>query len=467
MAMLHGLSPAPVESCRVLEVACSEGANLIPMAYSIPSSEFVGFDLARLPIERGQARIGELGLSNVRLFAGDLLEVGAELGRFDYILAHGIYAWAPEPVRNRLLALCSELLTDEGVAFVSYNAKPGGYLRTMLRDMMLFRTRNIDDPLKRAREGLNFLRYLVEQKAEDDPFRAALEQQLARMTKRDPAVTLHDELSEAYHPVHFLEFVEHAQQHGLEFLSEAELPPPPDPAYSSDVRTALENAAGGDFFAQEQLLDFVRMRMYRESLLCRKERAVRREFTAENLRRLQFASQATPAAGEAPGATAFTLPSGIKMETGHPVVNSLLLELGKVWPMAMNLEALEPHLAGTGFALDDAGVALLVRLAIAKMVELRAWTPALAAAIPERPKASRICRMDARSQDKTTSLLHHMVSLEDAKLRCLLRLLDGRRTRGELLKAMAAEMTDAPIEELEEGMEPCLRNFHRAGMLEA
>ena len=137
MAILHGLAPAPVDRCRVLEVACNEGANLIPMAYAIPKSEFIGFDLADLPVERGQQRIRALGLANIRLFQGNLLEAGAELGRFDYIIAHGIYSWVPEPVRNRLLALCHELLTPHGVAFVSYAALPGGHLRNMLREIML------------------------------------------------------------------------------------------------------------------------------------------------------------------------------------------------------------------------------------------------------------------------------------------------------------------------------------------
>lgn len=70
MAVLHGLSPAPVEHCRVLEVACGEGANLIPMAYAIPGSEFVGFDLAGQPIERGQTRIRELGPQEYSAISG-------------------------------------------------------------------------------------------------------------------------------------------------------------------------------------------------------------------------------------------------------------------------------------------------------------------------------------------------------------------------------------------------------------
>jgi hypothetical protein len=97
----------------------------IPVAYAMPDSELVGFDLARLPIERGQERIRELGLEEYSHFSRQSAECGAELGRFDYIIAHGFYAWVPEPVRDRLLALCGELLTANGVAFVSYNALAG------------------------------------------------------------------------------------------------------------------------------------------------------------------------------------------------------------------------------------------------------------------------------------------------------------------------------------------------------
>src|ERR1700744_2201791 len=110
MALLYGFGPAPGGGCRVLEIACNEGANLIPMAYAIPGGNFVGFDLAPECIARGQQRIRELGLSNIRLFQADMLDVGAELGEFDYIIAHGFYAWVPEPVRDRLLAFCGKHL---------------------------------------------------------------------------------------------------------------------------------------------------------------------------------------------------------------------------------------------------------------------------------------------------------------------------------------------------------------------
>jgi hypothetical protein len=81
-------------------------------------------------------------------------------------------------------------------------------------------------------------------------------------------------------------------------MCEAAWPPPTDPCYRSDLRPALEKVAGDDFLKQEQMLDFVRMRMYRETLLCRAECAVRRDFPAEYLRRLLLASPARSTAGE-------------------------------------------------------------------------------------------------------------------------------------------------------------------------
>src|SRR6185312_2386947 len=109
MGLLHGLEPAAVEHCRVLEIGCGE---------------FVGFDLAELPVARGQRRIGELGLANIRLFQADLMDVRG-LGQFDYVIANGLYAWVPEAARDRLLAICREHLAPNGLAFVSYNTLPG------------------------------------------------------------------------------------------------------------------------------------------------------------------------------------------------------------------------------------------------------------------------------------------------------------------------------------------------------
>ena len=467
LAILHGLSPAPVERCRVLEIACGEGANLIPMAYAIPGSEFVGFDLAGHPIARGQQRIRDLGLTNVRLFQGDLLEAGPEHGQFDYVIAHGVYSWVPEPTRNRLLALCKERLTPHGVAFVSYAALPGGHLRNMIREMVLFRVRGMEDPQEKVSSALAFLRVVMNARKQGDPFRVLIEEQLKSLEKRSPYAVFHDELGEVHHPLLFTHFVEHAHRNRLQYLCEAVLPPPPDPENDSELAPPRASHAGDDLIAREQMLDFLRMRMYRETLLCHPERELRRDPAPESFRRLLFSSQASSASATVAGAKIFTLPGGIKMETSHPAVIALMDRLEAAWPRALSFTEIEPGLSAAGFSLDQGGAALLMRLAVAKFIELRVWNAPVAAAIPSQPRASAIARLQARTSPHVTTLLHTTARFDDPLVRSFLQLLDGTRDRTALLAALTAEYPGIPAEELEQGIGSNLKLLHRAGMLEA
>src|SRR4051812_19194660 len=93
MAILHGMTPPRVESCRVLELGCSNGGNLLPMAQALAGSRFVGIDLSPAQIAGGRAIIAGVGLSNVTLEARSILDVDDGFGAFDYIICHGVYSW--------------------------------------------------------------------------------------------------------------------------------------------------------------------------------------------------------------------------------------------------------------------------------------------------------------------------------------------------------------------------------------
>src|SRR5262249_26967595 len=127
--------------------------NLLPLAYTLPASRFTGIDLAERPIATAQCIATDLELANVDLQVRDLRDIGKRDGKFDYILAHGIYSWVPVELRDRLMALCSERLAQNGVAFVSYNAYPGQYERQMLREILLRR----GDDVESARDFLRML----------------------------------------------------------------------------------------------------------------------------------------------------------------------------------------------------------------------------------------------------------------------------------------------------------------------
>ena len=87
---------------------------------------------------------------------------------FDYIIAHGVYSWVPDPVRDRILAICSESLSPNGVAYVSYNTYPGGHIRDMVREMMLFHVRACFRRQQKIAQGRALLKFLAGSKKEPD-----------------------------------------------------------------------------------------------------------------------------------------------------------------------------------------------------------------------------------------------------------------------------------------------------------
>ena len=78
VAFLRGMQPAPIDRCRVLELGCGAGSNLIGMAFQLPASEFIGLDLAQRPIHSGQSCVKELGLKNITLHWMDVCEATPE-----------------------------------------------------------------------------------------------------------------------------------------------------------------------------------------------------------------------------------------------------------------------------------------------------------------------------------------------------------------------------------------------------
>jgi len=146
VAGLFGMPAAAPSECRVLELGCGDGGNLIPMALGLPRSGFTGIDLAGDAIREGCAVVSALGLRNITLRQLDLMEAGPELGEFDYIIAHGLYSWVPPEVRERLLHVCRAHLAPSGVAYVSYNTYPGFHRREMFREMMLYHVRGSKIP---------------------------------------------------------------------------------------------------------------------------------------------------------------------------------------------------------------------------------------------------------------------------------------------------------------------------------
>ena len=136
VSALCGRPAPPFARCRVLELGCARGANLLPMALDLPESEFVGVDLSEVQVAEARRRAEALGLRNVS-FRAESVEALSQDAPFDYVICHGVYSWVPPAARDAILAVCRERMRPGGVAYVSFNALPGWNALRTLRDFLL------------------------------------------------------------------------------------------------------------------------------------------------------------------------------------------------------------------------------------------------------------------------------------------------------------------------------------------
>jgi SAM-dependent methyltransferase len=475
IATLFGMAPAPVERCRFLEIACGDAGNLIPMAYELPRSEFVGFDLAARPIEMGERAAARLGLSNVTLSRLDLNDFPPSAGRFDYIVAHGLYSWVPGPVRDRLLALIGAHLAPHGVAFVSYNVYPGCYVRRMLWEMLKFHTDHLDNPQSRIAEARALTALIGSSRDQQGAQGAFLKADLEGLLQREAGHFFHDDLADINDPVYFHQFVDHASQHGLQFLGEAELKTMGYGGLEQETRQVLAEL---DPLTREQYLDFVRLRRFRQTLLCRSDVPLERTVSPEQIARLLLAEppgmrvrvhkseEIGPAASsaEAPAAETARSPE-------EKLLQAMLDALHDASPRRLELTELMARVgAGAeGETLKRLGSDAFRQLALgaaqAGALELHVHAPALVLEPGERPVASPIARLQIESDNIVTSLCHDSVKLDDAVSPRVLALLDGTRDR-TALRAELADVLDGDDEQSRaDALDACLANLARLALL--
>ena len=435
LAKLAGLNPAPLDTCRVLELGTSEGTNLIGMAVAMPQASFTGVDLAHLPIERGNALLAKLKLSNVALQTGDLLELGAEFrdrhGPFDYILTHGIYGWTPPQVGEKVLELARLCLAPDGVAFVSYNTLPAGHIRQMVRDMLLYHTGGIDDPQERLKSAREFLTVLALGRPEPEYFDAAAADYASTLLKHSDSALFHDDLAPLYQPVHFHEFIDRAAVHGLQYCGEATGYNPPRNLKKEAIEAARQNS-GGNFIREQQYLDFLRMRGFRQTLLCHQEIAVKHDWSPSDIAGC-FAHTTAVEVTE----HNFTSADNTRMSTSHPVPVALMRRLIDARPRSIQVTT------------EDAAVAL--ELFKVGVIELRGEPSIPKAGAPgesQYPVASPLARQQIEmGESVVTTLWHRPLEIADDQSRQALLLLDGTRNRETLSHALecSREVLDAEI----------------------
>jgi methyltransferase-like protein/SAM-dependent methyltransferase len=450
---LFGMTPKPVEDCRVLELGCGTAGSLLSFALDLNESEFVGVDLGKRQIEFAEQVRKEVGLDNLRLMHGDVMNLTRdEMGEFDYIIAHGLFSWTPEPVRGRILEICSEMLSPQGIAFISYNAYPGAHFRQIIREMMLFHTREFDDPEQKVEQAMAIVKFIAEGIPSAKPFKAVIESELKSILERSPETVFHDELSEINQPFYLHQFVELAEQHGLKYLADVQYFSERDVNYSNEVHEALENI-GNDRVRREQYIDFLNCRPFRQSVICRSEVNTTAAPRREALDQMLIASHIRPQSEEpdlnSDKVEPFTGPKGEMIQINHPLTKAALVQLSQTWPRMLRFTDVAQAAAerlkrtsGDVATISDDDVRdlheVLFRMFGGGMLEFHLHQPSYCDHLSEKPNASPLARWQAAHATDISNLRHEGIRIKDPFALKLIQLLDGTRDEEQIFADMLA-----------------------------
>lgn len=459
-ATLLGVDPPGLEKCRVLELGCGMGGNLLPMAVSFPEGRFVGIDLSKRQIDEGMQAVSMLGLKNVSLRTMSITDVDDSIGAFDYILCHGVYSWVPEPVREKILEICQRQLAPNGVAYISYNVYPGWHIRGMIRDMLRYHVRSFSEPSEQIGQARAFLKFLAKSAPKDKASYASLLQDELEIVNDAPDTYLfHEHLEEVNQPVYFHEFAARASSHSLEYLCESNLSQSWGAGFPPDVTEVLESIAGDPIEAQ-QYLDFLRNNAFRKSLLCH---AGAKKLSTPDWNRmtlLRVGSSATPAVPDVDihGKTAVKFESRAgNLSTDEPILKSALLCLAEAWPrsvpypdlLAQARARLTPD-AGEAATLAKRDHQVLAQSFLrgtltSDFFSLHVHPGNFVTTIGERPLACPLARMQASQGTQLTNRLHRTIELGDPVTRLILLNLDGEHDRHQLVEELCQRAEQGKI----------------------
>lgn len=453
-ALLFGLEPPDLRRVRVLELGCSDGGNLIPMASELPEGRFLGIDLSPRQIEAGRRRLETLGIVNIELQAMSILDVAPSLGEFDYVLAHGVFSWVAPEIQEAILRICRENLAPQGVAYVSYNTLPGWHQRLMVREMMLFHTREVDDPYLRSEQGLGFMEFLAEAAGAADELHGRILRarvgDLAEHRGR-PSYLIHEYLEESNTPLYFHDFMTRAARHGLQYIADAEIDLGEIEALQPAMAARLRSAAR-DRVELEQYLDFLVNRTFRRSLLCRQGIPLELALVPERMRRLSAASPARPESAamdvRSEASETFRGEKNRTFTASHPAAKALLAALAEAWPRSLpfgDLLSRVQDLVG-GVVAEELMADVLFSLYGSGILELHLLPPVCTERVSERPEASPLARREASLGPFVTSLRRRVLRLDDDLARVLLLHLDGTRDRVALRDVLAQEVQERRLE---------------------
>jgi methyltransferase-like protein len=262
----------------------------------------------------------------------------------------------------------------------------------------------------------------------------------------------------------FHQFISRAEKKGLQYLGEADFSVMSVNNFSPEVAQKLQSLSS-DTVQMEQYMDFVRNRMFRQTLLCHRDVPLDRKPGPERVYHMSIASNSAP---EKPiedfhsnEKVTFKRP-GSTLTTRDPLTKAAMTHLLESWPRSVPFRELlsrararlnpDPVILDTDRDHRDArGLAEpLLRCYATGHVDFTIAPIKPLLEVTSHPLATPLVRHQAAKGKMVTSVWHQAVELSDFH-RYLIQRLDGQRDHESLMHDLFEEVRQGKLMVHEKG----------------
>lgn len=462
MVHMYGLTTAPADRARVLELGCASGGNIVPLAARYPTATFAGFDLAATHVANAQTRIDALGLKNITIGQGDLTTLDLKDQTFDAIICHGVFSWVPPATQDAILRICSQHLSANGIVFLSFNVLPGWHQRNIVRDICLQHAASEKSPAARVAKAREILHEIAKSVSTTTPYGVMLHNEVANLKTLPASYLLGEFLVTENHACTLSQFADRARAFGLSYLGECDLASSSPETAQPSAAAAIRRLAGPDPISVQNYTDIFSGRTFRRALLVRTEQA--RTVTPAKAQllgglHLSCLLRKSGRAGEAGFYDRFKHLVAAKDAS----TQSALTLLSQRYPSSVPFDELTALAIGAKSQTNL--VEAIYKLASEGAATLYALPLRCNSAPAKQPEVWRLARLEAQSGQNWVTSLHHRAIPINKILSFLVPRMDGSTDTMSLQRDLAAALSCndlSPPVDMRRTAKPSGANAHEA-----
>lgn len=347
-AWLYGVETARTRHASILVLGCGNGEELLATSVKYPYAKVVGIELESENRQDAMLAMLASGRDNLQLYSASLETfLETDLGKFDFIIVQGSFAFLSNSLTDAILLSCQQRLSEKGIIVVDWFCQPGAKFVETLRDAMQIHSSRANTHHGQIEHARTMLDWLDQTTGKTSTTKKLISHTNKNAQELSDALLSHHYLSSDHTASYLIEFNERIENNGLAYVGDLR-PATEHASYFNDEMTEswLALSSGAGKILTQQYLDIAVNRNRRFSLIVNESRnaEIRDTVDYDRLAEMRWAgSFRRQSRNIRHNPNLLIGHDGTPIATDDITTLGILDILGEAWPLSVSFEQLVFH----------------------------------------------------------------------------------------------------------------------------